>query len=98
MKQINEEVLKDASHRLLFDISDEEMKLLLNEFDILVKQFELLKDIENVNEVKPMTFPYEIFNDYLREDVYNNEITFDDMKINVKDYEDNRVKVPKVVE
>ena len=29
MKQINEEVLKDASHRLLFDISDEEMKLLL---------------------------------------------------------------------
>ena len=28
----------------------------------------------------------------------NNEITFDDMKINVKDYEDNRVKVPKVVE
>ena len=49
MKQINEAVLKDASHRLLFDISDEEMKLLLSEFDILVKQFELLKDIENVN-------------------------------------------------
>ena len=40
----------------------------------------------------------ELNDDYLREDVYNNEITFDDMKINVKDYEDNRVKVPKVVE
>ena len=47
-----------------------------------------------------MTFPFdlELNDDYLREDVYNNEITFDDMKINVKEYEDNRVKVPKVVE
>ena len=36
--------------------------------------------------------------DYLREDVYKNEIDFNDMVINVKDYDDNRVKVPKVVE
>ena len=36
--------------------------------------------------------------DVYKRQVYNNEITFDDMKINVKDYEDNRVKVPKVVE
>ena len=35
---------------------------------------------------------------YLREDVYKNEIDFNDMVINVKDYDDNRVKVPKVVE
>ena len=31
-------------------------------------------------------------------DVYKNEINFNDMVINVKDYDDNRVKVPKVVE
>ena len=34
----------------------------------------------------------------LREDICNNEIDFNDMVINVKDYDDNRVKVPKVVE
>ena len=97
MKQINEEVLKDASHRLLFDISDEEMKLLLSEFDILVKQFELLKDIENVNEVKPMTFPYEIFNDYLREDVPSDVLTKEEALKNAKNVKDGQIKLPKVV-
>lgn len=97
MKQINEAVLKDASHRLLFDISDEEMKLLLNEFDILVKQFELLKDIENVNEVKPMTFPYEIFNDYLREDVPSDVLTKEEALKNAKNVKDGQIKLPKVV-
>lgn len=97
MKQINEAVLKDASHRLLFDISDEEIKLLLNEFDILVKQFELLKDIENVNEVKPMTFPYEIFNDYLREDVPSDILTKEEALKNAKNVKDGQIKLPKVV-
>lgn len=97
MKQIDEAVLKDASHRLLFDISDEEMKLLLNEFDILVKQFELLKDIENVNEVKPMTFPYEIFNDYLREDVPSDVLTKEEALKNAKNVKDGQIKLPKVV-
>lgn len=97
MKQINEVVLKDASHRLLFDISDEEMKLLLSEFDILVKQFELLKDIENVNEVKPMTFPYEIFNDYLREDVPSDVLTKEEALKNAKNVKDGQIKLPKVV-
>lgn len=97
MKQINEAVLKDASHRLLFDISDEEMKLLLSEFDILVKQFELLKDIEKVNEVKPMTFPYEIFNDYLREDVPSDVLTKEEALKNAKNVKDGQIKLPKVV-
>ena len=97
MKQIDEAVLKDASHRLLFDISDEEMKLLLNEFDILVKQFELLKYIENVNEVKPMTFPYEIFNDYLREDVPSDVLTKEEALKNAKNVKDGQIKLPKVV-
>lgn len=97
MKQINEVVLKDASHRLLFDISDEEMKLLLSEFDILVKQFEILKDIENVNEVKPMTFPYEIFNDYLREDVPSDVLTKEEALKNAKNVKDGQIKLPKVV-
>jgi len=32
------------------------------------------------------------------EDISNNEICFEDMKVNVKEYESNMVKVPKVVE
>ena len=43
-------------------------------------------------------FDLELDDSYLRDDSYDNEICFDDMKINVKEYEGNRVKVPKVVE
>jgi len=69
-------------------------------FKIKVTDFIMSKSIKDIDKVEPMIFPFdlELNDDYLREDVYNNEITFDDMKINVKDYEDNRVKVPKVVE
>ena len=64
---------------------------------IVVHRLLKIDGIENVN---PMTFPFdlELDDNDLREDICNNEIDFNDMVINVKDYDDNRVKVPKVVE
>ena len=55
------------------------------------------KDIDNV---EPMTFPFdlELDDSYLRKDESCNEISFEDMKINIKDSDDYKVKVPKVVE
>ena len=78
----------------------EEYKTLENEFDVILKQMEFIDKIDGIEEVTLMTFPFELNldDDYLREDVYKNEIDFNDMVINVKDYDDNRVKVPKVVE
>ena len=82
---ITRDVLDNLAKKLMFKMNDEEYKTLENEFDVILKQ---------------MTFPFELNldDDYLREDVYKNEIDFNDMVINVKDYDDNRVKVPKVVE
>ena len=53
-----------------------------------------------MDSVSPMTFPFDLKLDdsILREDICNNEISFVDMKDNVKEYENNMVKVPKVVE
>ena len=61
---------------------------------------DLIGNIKDIDKVEPMTFPFdlELDDSYLRDDSYDNEICFDDMKINVKEYEGNRVKVPKVVE
>lgn len=97
MKKIDESVLKDASHRLLFDISDEEMKLLINEFDVLKQQFELLNEIENVNDVEGMTFPYKVFNDFLREDEPKDVLSKEDALKNAQVKKDGQIKLPKVV-
>lgn len=92
--------LDDLAKRLMFKMNDEEYKTLENEFDIILKQMELIDKIDGLSETTPMTFPFDLNlnDDCLREDIYNNEIDFNDMVVNVKDYDDNRVKVPKVVE
>ena len=97
---ITRDVLDNLAKKLMFKMNDEEYKTLENEFDVILKQMEFIDKIDGIEEDTPMTLPVEhhLDDDYLREDVYKNEIDFNDMVINVKDYDDNRVKVPKVVE
>ncbi len=97
---ITKDNLELYAKKLMFEMNDDEYKTLENEFDVILKQMDLIGKIKDIDDVSPMTFPFdlELDDDCLRDDSYNNEICFDDMKINVKEYEDNRVKVPKVVE
>lgn len=97
---ITREVLDKLAKKLMFEMNEEEYKTLEKEFEVILKQMEYIDKIEGIDTVKPMTFPFELDLDdsYLREDTPNSEICFDDMKINIKEYEDNKVKVPKVVE
>lgn len=97
---MTKEELKKYANKLMFEMEDDEYETLLSEFDVILKQMEFIGNIEDIDKVSPMTFPFdlELEDSYLREDVYNNEISFDDMKVNVKDSENNMVKVPKVVE
>ena len=97
---VSKSELEILAKKLMFEMIDSEYETLEKEFDIILKQMDLIGNIKDIDKVSPMTFPFELDNDdsYLREDIYNNEISFNDMIANIKDYEDNRVKVPKVVE
>ena len=97
---ITRDNLELYAKKLMFEMNDDEYKTLENEFDVILKQMDLIGKIEDIDDVSPMTFSFDLELDdgYLRDDSYDNEICFDDMKINVKEYEGNRVKVPKVVE
>ena len=100
MNKFTKEMVDEYANKLLIGLTAEENQMVLDEFSVIDESINVINNIKDIDKVEPMTFPFdlELNDDYLREDVYNNEITFDDMKINVKDYEDNRVKVPKVVE
>lgn len=97
---ITRDKLEMYAKKLMFEMNEDEYKTLENEFDVILKQMDLIANIKDIENVEPMTFPFdlELVDDYLREDVYENEISFDEMKVNVKDYDDFKVKVPKVVE
>ena len=97
MKTVTKEVLKEAANKLMFDISEEQTDMLLNEFDIIVKQMELIGDIEGVDDAEPMTFPFDVTNSYIRVDVAGEPLNRADALKNAKDVVDGQIRLPKVV-
>jgi len=97
MKEINLDVLKDAAHRLLFDMSEEEYETLLSEFAVLTKQMETIGKIEGLDDFEPMTFPFDCETTYLREDVPTAPLSRDEALANTGSRFDNQIKLPKVV-
>ena len=97
---ITKDKLSELAKKLMFEMNDDEYGTLQKEFDVILKQMDLIGNIDDIENVKPMTFPFdlELDDSYLREDISCNEISFEDMKINIKDSDDYKVKVPKVVE
>lgn len=97
MKEISLEVLQDAAHRLMFELSDEELKTLYEEFQTLKKQMEMIGKIEGVDKAEPMTFPFACENSFLREDVAETPLDRDEALKNAGNVQDGQIKLPKVV-
>lgn len=97
---MDKNVLDKLAKRLMFEMEDSEYDTLSKEFEITLKQMEYIGKIPGIDKVEPMFYPFdlELDDSFLREDTFNNEIGFEDMKINVKEYEGSKVKIPKVVE
>ncbi len=97
MKEINLDVLHDAAHRLLFDMSEQEYATLLEEFGVLTKQMAMIGKIEGLDNYAPMTFPFPCETDFLREDVAAEPLSREDALKNAGSVQDNEIKLPKVV-
>lgn len=95
---ITKDKLKDYASKLMFDMNDSEYETLEKEFEIILKQMELIGKIENIKDVEPMTFPFPIEGVNFREDVPTESLEIEDVLKNAKDVENSMVKVPKVVE
>lgn len=98
MKEYNLEVLKDAANRLLFDMSDEEYQTLLNEFDIIVKQMNVIGENKKIDEYAPMTFPFDVYVTYLREDIAAAPLSRYEALRNAQHKAGGQIKLPKVVQ
>lgn len=97
MVKYDKALLVKCANNLMFDMSDDQYDVLLNEFDVLTKQMELFGEIEGLENVSPMTFPFEIYTDFLRDDVEEETLSKEDILRNAKDVVDGQIKLPKVV-
>lgn len=94
---IEKEKLKSYANKLMFDMNDDEYKTLQEEFDVMLKQMDLIGNIEGIDEVSPMTFPFVNDDVCLREDEVGDYLTVSEVLSNAKHQIDDQVKVPRVV-
>lgn len=92
------EELKDLATRLKFDMNEEEYKILQEEFEIILSQMELLGNIDGLENVEPMTFPYQVFASVIRDDEVGELMSYDEIFSNIKNSRFNQIRVPKVVQ
>lgn len=91
------EKLKDYANKLMFDMDDSEYETLALEFEVILKQMDLIDKIDDIEKVDPMFFPNEDFSLRLRDDEDITVIDTKDALANAKDVLANQIKVPKVV-
>ena len=95
---IEKEKLEMYAEKLFFRMNDEEYATLQKEFDVILKQMDIISKIEGISEVTPMTFPFEKEGTCFREDVIKDTLQIEEVIANAKETSYEQVKVPKVVE
>ena len=95
---IDKTKLKDYAHKLMFDMNDAEYETLQQEFEIILKQMDIIDQIDGIKDIEPMTFPFVTYQTHFRDDMMDNTISTNEVLLNAIDCENNRVHVPKVVE
>jgi len=97
MEKISIAVLKKAAHTLLLDMSEEEYALLQSEFDILLNQMDLIGNIKGIDDSAPMTFPFDVTTESMREDAPQDPTPVAEVLKNTGHVYADQVKLPKVV-
>ena len=95
---MDKETLKMLANKLMFTMDDSEYNTLLEEFDTMIKQMDLICQIKGIEDVEPMSYPFPIDDVVLREDEVVDELEIDEILQNSGSHLYNQVKLPKVVE
>ncbi len=95
--KFTKEVVNDLADKLLIGLTEEENKMVLDEFEIIDKNINLINEIEGIDEIEPMTHCLDNFDYELREDEEEESTPIEDALANCDDYLGREVRVPKVV-
>ena len=89
-------MLKKLGRKTMFNITDEEMPALREQYEVFMSHVQALDEIDTEG-VEPLAFPYVVETTFLREDVVSDVLTQEEALKNVKDARMGHVHVPKVV-
>ena len=98
MSNFTEEMIDDYANKLLIGLTDEERKMIQQEFDDIEHSMELINKIDGIKDVEPQSYPFEMeIADLRSDDDVDEEIPIDILLRNAGSVEGREVEVPKVV-
>ena len=97
MSKFTKEMVDDYADKLLIGLTEEENKMVLDEFEIIDKNIDLVNKIPGIDKVEPMTHALDDFECEFREDVVEESIPIEDLLKNSDEIEGSEISVPKVV-
>lgn len=97
MKNFTKELIDELASKLLIGLNEEENKMVLNEFNEIDHNMNLINDIADIANIKPMTHPIELNEIVLRDDDEIEELKQEEVLQNAGEKNMVSVIIPKVV-
>ncbi len=97
MNKFTKEMVDSYADKLLIGLTEEENKMVLDEFEEIDKGIDLINEIKNIQEVEPMTHALDDLEVELREDIAENSMPIEDVLKNAGATEGREIEIPKVV-
>ena len=95
--KFTKEMVDDYAEKLLIGLTEEENKMVLEEFEVIDKNINIINEIKDIDKVEPMTHCLDDFVYELRDDVVEESCKIEDILSNCDEHTDREVEVPKVV-
>lgn len=97
MSKITEEIVNICAEEILLELTPEENKLLIDEFEIIDKEFDIVNTIPNIDKAQPMTHCLDEFEVELRQDEVEDSVPIEDLLKNSDETTYREIELPKVV-
>ncbi len=98
MSKFTKEMVDSYADKLLIGLTEEENKMVLEEFDTIDKTISIIENISGISELEPMMYCLDDIATNLREDVSLPSIPVTDALRNAGKTDGREIEVPKVVE
>lgn len=96
MSKFTKELIKDYADKLLIGLTDEETKTILDEFEVIEANMDLINEINGIKDIKPQDYPFIIeANPRDGQTIINDEV--ENILKNSDNVSDREIEVPKVV-
>lgn len=98
MPEFTREMVDDYADKLMIGLTPEENKMVLDEFEIIDRNCDMVNQIPGIEQVEPMTHCLDDFTVELRDDVAEESVPIEDLLRNADEATAREIELPKVVD